>query len=165
MRVESRCPTSCIKLYGGLPSWLRMSRDNYEREFAECKWLSIPQVLGGWQAVCIWLEYLFLLLATDLKNAEQIHYPLFSWVNFSTIPDLFTWADRALFSYFGYCFSVCWEEGGVWKLNWEEWKAEGGLPPPQCIERNILSGRLALQGCPWWGLCLRPREVSLYSIF
>lgn len=37
LRVESRGPTSCIKLKGGITSWLRMSHGSYEREFAECK--------------------------------------------------------------------------------------------------------------------------------
>lgn len=148
VRVESRGPTSCIKLEGGIPSWWRMSHGGYEREFAECKWLSIPRVLGGWRAVCIWLGHLFHVLASDLRTLSRHGIPYLIGLTSPPFPT----SSPGQTGHFLVilvvvcCFSVCWEEGGVWELNWEEWKAEGGLPPPRLCKRVL-----------WWGLCLRPR--------
>ena len=71
--------------------------------------------------------------------------PYLIWVNFPTSPHLLT-GQTELFSYFGYClfFSVCWAEGGMWKLTWREWKVEGA---PSTSPQVFWEKR------PFWSVC------------
>lgn len=166
VRVESRCSTSCIKLYRGIPSCLRMSHDSYERKFAECKWLRIPQVLGGGRLCASDLNICFLYLQLIWRTLSRYISPYLNGLTSPHFPTSSPGQTEHFLAQFRLLFIVSLLGGGrCVEVELRGMKSRWRPPSPQCTERNILSGLLALQGCPWWGLCLRSSEVSLYSIF